>query len=350
MKISTLEKMSLFLTNHEDTKEKNEPKKIYWTKEEDEKLFELVHLRGLKKWTLIANHFKGRNGRKCRARYKNYLNPDTKKGEWTEEEDRIIIELQSKLGNKWSQISKSLPGRTSISIRNRWNSYLKHDNHKISKCLVENRDETEDLFLIESFLEPEFQNQHSSPPKDNPLTLDIKNHRTRWTREDDEKLVELVKLHGLKKWTMIAAHFKGRTSRNCRERYLNHLNPDTKKGEWTEEEDRLVIELHSKLGNKWSQISKFLPKRTPDMIKNRWNSYLRNMNNETKEFSIRSDLLAKKITKKQGKDESEIIFPPNEPYSQSNSQNISMLDTYQDLNNVLIEETSNLHNSLLDIP
>lgn len=63
-----------------------------------------------------------RLGKQCRERWFNHLDPTLKKGKWTAEEDRVILELQKKLGNKWCEISKSLPGRSENATKNRWNS------------------------------------------------------------------------------------------------------------------------------------------------------------------------------------------------------------------------------------
>ena len=96
-----------------------------WTKEEDELLAKLVHEKGPKHWTQIARYMKGRVGKQCNERWHNHLSPDLKKGPFTPEEDRILLQKQAELGNKWAQIAKYLPGRAQNSIKNRWNATLK---------------------------------------------------------------------------------------------------------------------------------------------------------------------------------------------------------------------------------
>ena len=95
-----------------------------------------------------------------------------------------------------------------------------------------------------------------------------------WTPDEDKLLKLLVSCFGSKKWSLSASHFPGRVGKQCRERWLNHLDKSVNKSDWSADEDQVLIRQQLILGNKWSEIAKLLPGRSENAVKNRFNSIL----------------------------------------------------------------------------
>jgi hypothetical protein len=66
-----------------------------------------------------------------------------------------------------------------------------------------------------------------------------------------------------------------KSPKQCRERWLHHLNPELSKEKWTQEENKRLFELQKVHGSRWKEIATFFPKRTDNGIKNQFFSIIR---------------------------------------------------------------------------
>jgi len=101
-----------------------------------------------------------------------------------------------------------------------------------------------------------------------------------WTSDEDQKLVECIQdLESggvVSNWQAVADRVEGRTTKQCRERWFNHLDPRIRRGNFTDEEDTIILENQQRIGNRWSAIASMLPGRTEDAVKIRWKALTRN--------------------------------------------------------------------------
>jgi len=100
----------------------------------------------------------------------------------------------------------------------------------------------------------------------------------KWSEEEDKILINWVNKNGPNKWSKLSSVLKGRSSKQIRDRWINNLNPERAKNFiWNNQLDKILIIKYLQLGSKWVKISKFIPNSTENMIKNRFYSLLRSV-------------------------------------------------------------------------
>ena len=165
------------------------------------------------------------------------------KNSWSPEDEQKLSELVNTFKFNWRLISEQIRLYTPTQCRNHWNRILKNGNIK-------------------------------GP----------------WSEQEDKLLMEWVKKNGAKNWTKCSEYVYGRSGKQCREHWNNSLNPTLIKGNWTSEEDFLIMYFYKKYNGSWKKIINLFEGRTENSIKNRFFSQLRkiageNMDSNEKQLS-----------------------------------------------------------------
>ncbi|XP_035292128.1 snRNA-activating protein complex subunit 4 isoform X5 [Anguilla anguilla] len=203
--------------------------KSSWKEDEIEKLKNIVENRNYCKWDQIAQELgTNRTAFMCLQTHQRYIHKGFKKKVWTKEEDQVLRELVEKMriGNfiPYTQISYFMEGREAAQLVYRWTQ-----------------------------------------------VLDPTVRKGPWTKEEDEMLLKAVTKYGVRDWWKIRNEVPGRTDAQCRERYLDCLSEDVKKGRWSPEEEAMLINLVRKYGaGRWSKIASEMPNRIDSQCLQKW--------------------------------------------------------------------------------
>ncbi|XP_047046660.1 protein rough sheath 2 homolog [Lolium rigidum] len=132
-----------------------------WRPEEDAVLRSYVRQYGPREWNLVAQRMNvalDRDAKSCLERWKNYLRPGIKKGSLTDDEQRLVIRLQAKHGNKWKKIAAEVPGRTAKRLGKWWEVFKEKQQREIRDSRRPNPEPSPDErgryeWLLENFAE-----------------------------------------------------------------------------------------------------------------------------------------------------------------------------------------------------
>ncbi|KAL8259494.1 hypothetical protein R6Q59_027447 [Mikania micrantha] len=185
------------MTGISSSTDANGLKKGPWTPEEDQKLIDYIECHGHGSWRALPS-LAGLNrcGKSCRLRWTNYLRPDIKRGNFTEDEEKLIIHLHSYLGNKWSTIATHLPGRTDNEIKNFWNTHLKKKLLQMGIDPVTHQPRTDHLDILTNL--PQLLALASSTNLTSPSLLDL-NLSTLMSQVDATQISKLQLLQSILK-------------------------------------------------------------------------------------------------------------------------------------------------------
>uniref|UniRef100_A0A803MXY1 Uncharacterized protein n=1 Tax=Chenopodium quinoa TaxID=63459 RepID=A0A803MXY1_CHEQI len=197
-----------------------------WTSDEDKHLLLLIQKNGIHNWSYIAEKLEtNRTPFQCLARYQRSLNASILKRDWTEDEDaQLRCAVESFGESNWQAVASVLEGRTGTQCSNRWNKTLLPARQRVGT----------------------------------------------WSISEDKRLKVAVTLFGHKSWHRIASFVPGRTQAQCRERWVNVLDPSLNRGQWTEEDDMRLIKAIQEHGHCWSKVAVCVPLRTDNQCRRRW--------------------------------------------------------------------------------
>lgn len=113
-------------------------RKLKFSFEDDKRLAHCVAIAGDSDWNKIARMMGNRNGRQCRERWNNYVNPVLRNDAWTPEEVNLLILKYKELGPRWNRIAKSFQNRSTNSVKNKWLTMKRQEDKFVAEAVAKN--------------------------------------------------------------------------------------------------------------------------------------------------------------------------------------------------------------------
>eukprot|EP01066_Platyproteum_vivax_P013090 Platyproteum_vivax@DN5954_c0_g1_i2.p1 len=161
---------------------------------------------------------------------------------WSKDEDDLLVVLvQSIAENDWAEVARHFTMRSEEECLKRW--------------------------------------QILSPPTSGE-SKGRSSGREPWNNDEDKLLYQLVMQFGPSRWTEVASILNEklrsrRLAKQCRERWISHVDPSVRRGEWSEDEDLTIMTKQLEWGNRWADIARQMKGRTTHAVKNRFHQLMR---------------------------------------------------------------------------